>query len=83
MRNFDCVPPVMQINVQISILSSFINYLRISMSFYHNHYREQAVTHSIIRKVLPAKHQQSGQVSNIIRWHLIATHHHKVHTTNK
>jgi hypothetical protein len=26
MRNFDCVPPLTQFNVQISILSSFINY---------------------------------------------------------
>jgi hypothetical protein len=48
-----------------------------------DHFREQAVTHSIIWKVLPAKHQQSGQVSNIIRWDLTATHHHKVHTTDK
>ena len=26
MRNFDCVPPVTQFNVQISILSAFVNY---------------------------------------------------------
>jgi hypothetical protein len=37
----------MQFNVQLSILSSFVNYSasiipRIFMSFYHNHCREQA-----------------------------------------
>jgi hypothetical protein len=57
MWNFDCVPPIMQSNVDISILSTFVNYLAHMYEFlpqlmYHNHYTEQIVTHSIIRKVL-------------------------------
>jgi hypothetical protein len=87
MQNFNCAPPVMQFNVQIPILLALLNYSAhmyefLSQSTYHNHNREQTVTHSIIRKVLLAKHQHTGQVASFRRWHLTATHHHKVHTTN-